>query len=86
MSWLSRNINAHGVELARSHQPDKAESMYRTATICLLAAQTGTSRRGQTCATCLNSKKVDAEFKFDEKLDNLLTDQTCCPFTKSITR
>ena len=77
MSWLSRNINARGVELARSNQPDKAESMYRTANDLFAGSPNGNITAQANLRHLFElQKKVDAEFKFDEKLDDLLTDQS----------
>ena len=76
MGWLSRNLNARGVELARNNRPADAESMYRTANDLLQGSPNGNITAQANLRHLLElQNKTNADFSFDKNLDDLLTDQ-----------
>ncbi|MBO60485.1 MAG: hypothetical protein CMO63_00755, partial [Verrucomicrobiales bacterium] len=76
MGWLSRNMNARGVALARSNQPSEAESMYRIANDLFQGSPNGNITAQANLRHLFElQNKTDDDFPFSENLDDLLSDQ-----------
>ena len=75
--WLSRNLNAWGVELARGGRANEAEVFYLAANDLLKGSPNGnlTAQANLRHSLKIQNKPLDG-YPFDEKLDDLLSENS----------
>ena len=76
MSWLSRNVNARGVELARSNRPSEAEAMYRAANELFKGSPGGNITAQANLRHLFEMQNnTNPEIEFTENLAEMLSEQ-----------
>ena len=76
MSWLSRNVNARGVELARSNCPSEAEAMYRAANELFKGSPGGNITAQANLRHLFEiQNNTNPEIEFTENLAEMLSEQ-----------